>query len=45
MNREELRAAIDQPAANTKVSYDPGLVETLLDDSSIRLLRLYHAPR
>jgi len=32
MNREELRAAIDHPAANAKVSYEPGLVETLLDD-------------
>ena len=32
MNREELRQAIIRPAENAKVSFDPGLVETLLDD-------------
>ena len=32
MNREELRAAIVRPAENAKVSFEPGLVETLLDD-------------
>jgi len=32
MSREELRAAIVQPAEDAKVSFDPGLVETLLDD-------------
>src|SRR6516165_11775046 len=32
MNREELRAAICQPAANANVSFESGLVETLLDD-------------
>jgi hypothetical protein len=32
MNREELQAAIRCPAENCKVSFDPGLVETLLDD-------------
>ena len=32
MSREELRAAIVQPAANANLSFDPGLVETLLDD-------------
>ena len=32
MNREELRAAIVRPAENATVSFDPGLVETLLDD-------------
>jgi WD40 repeat protein len=32
MNREELRAAIVRPAENARVSFDPGLVETLLDD-------------
>jgi hypothetical protein len=32
MSRAELRAAIVQPAENAKVSFDPGLVETLLDD-------------
>jgi hypothetical protein len=32
MNREELQAAIVRPAANAKVSFEPGLVETLLDD-------------
>jgi hypothetical protein len=32
MNREELRAAIGRPAGNAKVSFEPGLVETLLDD-------------
>ena len=32
MSRVELRAAIIQPAENARVSFDPGLVETLLDD-------------
>ena len=32
MSREELQASIVQPAANSKVSFDPGLVQTLLDD-------------
>jgi WD40 repeat protein len=32
MNREELHAAIRNPAESVKVSFDPGLVETLLDD-------------
>src|SRR5271167_3240620 len=32
MNREELHAAIFRPAENTRVSFEPGLVETLLDD-------------
>ena len=33
MNREELQAAIVRPAENAKVSFEPGLVETLLDMS------------
>jgi conflict system STAND superfamily ATPase/WD40 domain-containing protein len=32
MNREELQAAISRPAENVKVSFESGLVETLLDD-------------
>jgi WD40 repeat protein len=32
MNREELQAAISRPAENAKVSFESGLVETLLDD-------------
>jgi WD40 repeat protein len=32
MNREELQAAVCRPAENAKVSFDPGLVETLLDE-------------
>lgn len=32
MNREELQAAIARPAQNAKVSFEAGLVETLLDD-------------
>jgi hypothetical protein len=32
MNRAELRLAISRPAEDAKVSFDPGLVETLLDD-------------
>jgi WD40 repeat protein len=32
MNRQELQAAITRPAENAKVSFEPGLVETLLDD-------------
>jgi ABC-type oligopeptide transport system ATPase subunit len=32
MNREELRAAIVRPADASQVSFEPGLVETLLDD-------------
>jgi hypothetical protein len=32
MNRQELQAAIRRPAENAKVSFEPGLVETLLDD-------------
>ena len=32
MNRGELKEAILRPAENNKVSFDPGLVETLLDD-------------
>lgn len=32
MSREELRQAIVQPSQNAKVSFEPGLVETLLDD-------------
>jgi hypothetical protein len=32
MNREELQAAIRFPAGRGEVSFDPGLVETLLDD-------------
>jgi conflict system STAND superfamily ATPase len=32
MNREELQAAILRPAENADVSFEPGLVETLLDD-------------
>jgi len=31
MNRDELRQAIVHPADNAKISFDPGLVETLLD--------------
>jgi WD domain, G-beta repeat len=32
MNRGELRTAIVRPAEDAKVSFEPGLVETLLDD-------------
>src|SRR6516165_2539246 len=32
MNRQELQAAIRRPAEGAQVSFDPGLVETLLDD-------------
>ncbi len=32
MNREELHDAVTRPAANVEVSFEPGLVETLLDD-------------
>jgi hypothetical protein len=32
MNREELQAAIVRPAENAKVSFEPGLVKTLLDN-------------
>src|SRR5262249_5668238 len=32
MNRDELHAAVTRPAANINVSFEPGLVETLLDD-------------
>ena len=32
MSREELRLAIETPAENEKVSFESGLVETLLDD-------------
>ena len=32
MNREELQAAICRPAESAKVLFDPGMVETLLDD-------------
>ena len=32
MNRQELQAAIRRPAEIAKVSFEPGLVETLLDD-------------
>jgi hypothetical protein len=32
MNREELQAAIVRPAEHAKVSFEPRLVETLLDD-------------
>jgi WD40 repeat protein len=32
MDRSELQEAICRPAENNKVSFDPGLVETLLDD-------------
>jgi hypothetical protein len=32
MNREELEVAIRRPAESIKVSFEPGLVETLLDD-------------
>jgi WD40 repeat protein len=32
MNQEELEAAIRRPAESAKVSFEPGLVETLLDD-------------
>lgn len=32
MNREELQAAIRRPAEAAKISFEPGLVETLLDD-------------
>jgi WD40 repeat protein len=32
MNREELQAAIRLPAERAEVSFDPGLVETLLDN-------------
>jgi WD40 repeat protein len=32
MSRAELRLAIEKPAENAKVSFEPGLVETLLDD-------------
>jgi WD40 repeat protein len=44
MNREELQAAIHHPADGAKVSFEPGLVETLLDDvenkpSSLPLLQ------
>jgi WD40 repeat protein len=34
MNREELQAAISRPAENAKVSFESGLVETLLDVAS-----------
>ena len=36
MNRHELRAAILQPAESVKVSFEPGLEETLLDDVESR---------
>jgi hypothetical protein len=44
MNREELQAAIRLPAERAEVSFDPGLVETVLDDvenrpGSLRLLQ------
>src|SRR5262249_17333270 len=32
MNRNELRVAIHRPAESANVSFEPGLVETLLDD-------------
>jgi len=32
MNRDELQAAIRRPAEGTNVGFEPGLVETLLDD-------------
>ncbi|REG49035.1 hypothetical protein B0G80_5358 [Paraburkholderia sp. BL6669N2] len=32
MSREELRLAIEKPAENATVSFEPGLIETLLDD-------------
>ena len=32
MNRDELRTAIIRPAENCKVSFEPGLVQTLLDE-------------
>jgi hypothetical protein len=32
MNRQELQVAIVRPAENVQVSFEPGLVETLLDD-------------
>lgn len=32
MNRKELRAAVVRPAENAQTSFEPGLVETLLDD-------------
>jgi energy-coupling factor transporter ATP-binding protein EcfA2 len=32
MNRDELQAAIDRPAKRAGVSFEPGLVETLLDN-------------
>jgi hypothetical protein len=32
MNREELQAAIVRPVENAKVSFEPGLVKTLLDN-------------
>jgi len=32
MNREELQAAIRRPAEAAKISFEPGLVETLLDN-------------
>jgi WD40 repeat protein len=32
MNREELEVAISRPAEKSNVSFDPGLVETLLDE-------------
>jgi hypothetical protein len=36
MNREELQAAIRRPAESAKVSFEPGLVETLPDDVESR---------
>src|SRR5271166_3482596 len=32
VNREELRAAVVRPAEDAKVLFEPGLVETLLDE-------------
>jgi hypothetical protein len=32
MSREELQAAIRRPAESAKVAFEPGLVETLLDE-------------
>jgi WD40 repeat protein len=36
MNRAELQDAIRRPAENSKVSFDPGLAETLLDEVESR---------
>jgi WD40 repeat protein len=36
MKREELKTAIARPAADAKVSFEPGMVETLLDEVAMK---------